>query len=145
SSLRTVRTAASSSITKTVESLRGCSFMARCDPGWYLMHLSVIVPALRPALAQSRPTDGGAAELAFDHSRNTREASKWTHPWFSLPNTAGTLDVGVPLLDPKPVTLSLPTWSGCISYAHTRPPDDPRGVPRKRQSFQHEPRPDGWK
>jgi len=109
------------------------------------MHLAVIFPALRPAPAQSPLTEIGAAELAFDHSRNTMEASRWTHPWFSLPNTAGPPDFSVLLLDPKRATLYLPTGSGCISYAYTRPPNDPMGVPRKRQSFEHEPRPYRWK
>jgi hypothetical protein len=74
--------------------------MANCDPG-SLMYLAVIFPALRLAPAQSPLTEIGAVEVAFDHSRNTMEASKWTHPWFSPPNTAGPPDFSVPLLDLK--------------------------------------------
>jgi hypothetical protein len=49
--------------------------MAHYDPG-SLLYLAVIFPALGPALARSPLTEIGAAELAFDHSRNTIEA--WT-------------------------------------------------------------------
>jgi hypothetical protein len=80
--------------------------MANCDPGPNVSRCDL--PGFKIGTSPVSQTEFSAAKLAVDHSRNTVEASMWTHPRFSPTNPANPPDFGVLLLDFKQATLSLP-------------------------------------